>query len=69
MVDHHVDLIGSFDNLSGTSRPAIDEDVRVPFVRISILSAFVTHDMIDVDADIAVTVDFRKCDKGIHKAS
>ena len=69
MIDHHIDLIGCFRDFSRTSRPAIDEDVRVPFVRISKLSAFVTHDMIDVDADIAVTVDFRKCDKRIHKAS
>ena len=69
MVDHHIDLIGCFCDFAGTPRPAIDEDVRVPFVRISEPSAFVTHDMIDVDPDIAVTVDFRKCDKGIHKAS
>ena len=69
MIDHHIDLIGCFCNFAGTSRPAIDENVRVPFVRISKLSTFVTHDMIDVDADIAVTVNFRKCNKGIHKAS
>ena len=68
MIDHHIDLIGGFCDLSRTSRPAIDEDVCVMPLRVTKLPPFVTYDVIDVDTDVSTVVDFCKCDKGIHKA-
>ena len=66
MVDHHIDLVGCFHDLSTTSRPTVDEDVCVRIAGVTELSAFVCHDMIDVDTNVSFVVNFCECDKGIH---
>ena len=66
MVDHHIDLVGGFLYLSTTSRPTVDEDVCVRNAGVTELSAFVCHDMMDVDTDVSFVVEFCECDKGIH---
>ena len=69
MVDHHIDLVGGFQDFSTAARPAVDEDICVMLVRVAVLPAFVAYDMVDVDTDIAVIVDFCECDEWIHLVS